>query len=422
MNIKISSQIKKDRSLVYILFSDKFSNEFFKKNNIDFGDHDFDKNPLLLLHKNQEFKNLYFYSVGKSVDFKLGETKKIISKMIKKANEERIEKLQLMFCDSFDNYFERLLFIISETIELADYSFEKYKAKKTTKYLKEVKIIVKSENQKYQDILSETQSLTNATNFARTLVNEPANVIFPETLAAESIQAGKKYGFETTIYNLAEIKELKMDAFLSVARGSANEPKLIVMKYKGNPQNPDEIIGLVGKGLTYDSGGYSIKTTTGMSLMKTDMGGAASVIGAISTIAKNKIKYNITAVVAACENMISGEAYKPGDVIGSMAGKFIEIGNTDTEGRLTLIDALYYTITKEKVTKIIDVATLTGAVVVSLGRIRTGALSNNDDFFADLIKASELSGEKFWRLPHDEEYVTQVSHIFFVELIDAYFL
>lgn len=194
-----------------------------------------------------------------------------------------------------------------------------------------------------------------------------------------------------------------MHAFLSVARGSAKEPKFIVMSYEGNPQSKEKI-ALVGKGLTYDSGGYCLKTDSGMKTMHSDMAGSASVIGALKAIAKSKIKKNVVAIVAACENMISGDAYKTGDIIGSMSGKTIEVGNTDAEGRLTLADALWYASTVEKADKIVDVATLTGACVVALGHITTGAITNNESFMKDLKEASYISGENVWELPNFEEY------------------
>ena len=194
-----------------------------------------------------------------------------------------------------------------------------------------------------------------------------------------------------------------MKAFLEVAKGSVHKPRLIVMRYMGN-ENSDERVGLVGKGLTFDTGGYSLKPSTSMDTMKSDMGGAAAVIGTMQALAKNKVEKNVVAVVAACENAISGGSYKPGDIIGSMAGKTIEVLNTDAEGRLTLVDAVTYIIEKEKVDKVVDVATLTGAVLVALGTEVTGVISNNDEFYDELIVAARRSGEKFWRLPNDKCY------------------
>jgi leucyl aminopeptidase len=176
------------------------------------------------------------------------------------------------------------------------------------------------------------------------------------------------------------------------------------MRYFGDTSNKDSILGLVGKGLTYDSGGYSLKPTDSMVNMKNDMGGSAAVIGAMCAVSAMKLKVNVVAVVATCENMISGAAYKPGDIIGSMAGKTIEIMNTDAEGRLTLADAVHYIIEKEKASRIIDIATLTGAALVGLGTTTTAVITNNDEFYSELKNASDISGEKVWQLPSSDEY------------------
>jgi leucyl aminopeptidase len=322
--------------------------------------------------------------------------------ILQRANEEQLTELQIVF-ETFSEDSNILLQIV-KTVLLTDYSFSKYKEKKTEFVLQKVSLLVKKVTDKEDQILTESSNLTKAIALARDLVNEPSNVIYPRTLAEKAMEIAQEADIQCTILEENEIQAQKMEAFLSVAKGSKNPPRLIVLTYSGNPENPTEILGLVGKGLTYDSGGYSIKSTEGMFTMKADMAGSAAVIGAIYAIAKQKLKCNVTAVVAACENLISGGAYKPGEVISSMSGKTIEIGNTDAEGRLTLVDAIYYAIEQENVSKVIDVATLTGAVVVGLGNVRTGVLANNDDFFADLEKAAENSGERFWRLPHDDDY------------------
>ena len=198
-----------------------------------------------------------------------------------------------------------------------------------------------------------------------------------------------------------------MKAFLSVGMGSSRKPRLIVMRYMGDNEN-SEVLGLVGKGLTYDSGGYSLKPSNSMVGMNGDMGGAAVVIGAMSAIAKNKLKKNVVAVVAACENLVSGEAYKPGDIIGSMAGKTIEVLNTDAEGRLTLIDAITYIIEKEGATKVIDLATLTGAAIVALGNYTTALMTNDEDFYDDFMRAADVTDEIFWRMPTFKHYRKQI--------------
>jgi len=199
-----------------------------------------------------------------------------------------------------------------------------------------------------------------------------------------------------------------MESFLSVGKGSSNEPKLIVMRYMGDTDNKENILGLVGKGLTFDAGGYCLKTAGSMWTMKSDMGGAGAVIGAMSTIARKGLKKNIVAVVAACENLISGDAYRPGDIINTMNGKTIEIINTDAEGRLTLVDAVTYIIRKENVTKVVDIATLTGAVGGAIGSAATGVVTNDDEFYSLLEEASLHCDERVWRFPTFDEYKEKI--------------
>lgn len=291
---------------------------------------------------------------------------------------------------------------LAETILISDYKFDKYKSKKkddkedvekTFDFIGNITV----------EALEEAKVLNEAVVITRDLVNEPSNVIYPETLATEAKINGDKYGFEVEIFEEDKIAELGMEAFLAVARAAHDRPRLIVMRYMGgNPS--DEIIGLVGKGLTYDTGGLSLKPSTSMDTMKSDMGGAATVIGAMAAIAKCGIKKNVIAVIAACENSIGGNAYRPGDIIGSMAGKTIEVLNTDAEGRLTLVDAVHYIINNEKVSNVIDVATLTGAALVALGTTTTAALSNNEELYNKIDTAAKLSDERLWRLPNFPEY------------------
>lgn len=287
-----------------------------------------------------------------------------------------------------------------KAILLAEYGFEKYQTKEDKLHaLGEVAIY--TEFADADKCLKRAQMLAENIILARNLVNEPANVVKPVDLANLAADALAGLPVDVKIRNKSEIEKLGMKAYLAVAQGSAAEPRLIVINYQGNPAS-NKKLALVGKGLTFDSGGYSIKPTDGMMNMKTDMAGSAAVIGAIRAIAQSKLKVNVVAIVAAAENMISGNAYLPGDIIGSMAGKTIEIVNTDAEGRLTLIDAVTYAIEEEKATKIVDIATLTGAVLVALGTDYAGIVTNDEDFFHVFEKAAKVSGEKIWRLPLDE--------------------
>lgn len=327
-------------------------------------------------------------------------------KAIKKSIELKAKKIALNMISNEKLSVEDITKSMVEGIGFGEYKFDKYKTEANENSEIEVSIFT-DENGKQNSIdeyIDEALILVETTKFARDLVNEPANVLYPETLAEKVIDSGNKYGFEVEVFDEKKINELGMESFLSVAKGSELPPRLIVMRYFGDESKKDDILGLVGKGVTYDSGGYSIKPTSSMDSMKSDMGGAASVIGAISAIAKKKLKINVVGVIAACENLISGKAYKPGDIIGSMAGKYIEVLNTDAEGRLTLIDAVHYIIEKEKVNNVIDLATLTGAALVALGVTTTAVVSNNDEFYKDLESASLKADEKVWRLPDFDDY------------------
>lgn len=289
----------------------------------------------------------------------------------------------------------------------SQYKFDTYKTgdKKESKF--ELTVVLGDDS---KEALEEGVRLGEGTKFAKMLVNEPANIMLPERMAVEAQKAGEKYGFDVKVMEDAEIEALNMPAYLTVAKASENRPRLIVMEYKGNPDKPEEVLGLVGKGLSFDTGGYSLKPPASMTTMKTDMGGAAAVMGAMASIASQKLKVNVTTIVAACENMISGGGYRPGDIIDSRGGKTIYIKSTDAEGRLTLIDAIDYIIKDLKVTRVVDIATLTGAQVIALGMTVTGAVSNDDAFWSKMETASQVSGENVWRMPLTEEIVESIKH------------
>ncbi len=302
---------------------------------------------------------------------------------------------------SFDTVIQSLV----EGLLQSEYAFEKHlKVKKVIKSLKNVYLEVdNSQKEAAESLIKETENIIDGIFFARDLVNERAIDMYPEVLAQIAKENLEPLGVNVEIFDEKRIKELHMDSFLSVAKGSDKEPRFIVMSYNGNGEKGEKL-ALVGKGITYDSGGYSLKPSNSMETMFCDMAGSATVIGTMMSIAKSKLKKCVVGIVAACENLISGSAYKPGDIIGSMAGKTIEINNTDAEGRLTLADALYYAATVVKADKIIDVATLTGACVVALGSSHSGAVTNNDELMSALKKSSSVAGEPIWQLPSGPDY------------------
>ena len=247
--------------------------------------------------------------------------------------------------------------------------------------------------------------LAGATNLARDMVNEPANYMTPGRMAEMAKEMAQEHGLELTVLEKEQMQELGMGALLGVTQGSCQPPKFIVLRYRGG--GADEVdLAFVGKGITFDSGGISIKPSEKMEAMKSDMAGGATVMAAISAIAQLKPGINVAAIIPAVENLPSGSALKPGDVITAMTGKTIEIISTDAEGRLILADALGYA-GKLDAKMIVDVATLTGSCMVALGDICTGAFGNNQELMDRVIAAGADAGERIWQLPMYEEYKEQ---------------
>ena len=286
----------------------------------------------------------------------------------------------------------------------ATYKFDKYKSDR--KDFPEITINLTTEEQleSIEEVVSEACDIIGCVFFARDLVNERAEYLYPETLANIASKELTALGVEVEVYDEKQCEELGLKGLLSVGRASDKKPRFIVMKYLNNPEE-SEVLGLVGKGVTYDTGGYSIKqTANSMDIMHCDMGGAGTVIGTMKLIATRKLKTNVIAIVGACENMISGGSYKPGDVISTLSGKTVEVANTDAEGRITLADSVYYATEKLKVNKVIDLATLTGACLVALAEFYTGAVTNNQEFYNELNKAAKEAGERVWQMPADDSF------------------
>ncbi len=297
---------------------------------------------------------------------------------------------------------------IAEGAILGSYTFRKHMTTKDeTGELEAMTIIDRSRTvvTALQQGISEGIILAEAANLARDLVNEPANFMTPAQLAAEAEKMAGKNKLEVKIYERDEVQKMGMGAFLGVAQGSHQPPKFIVLKYNGS-ESKDIDIALVGKGLTFDSGGISLKPAENMGDMKGDMAGGASVIGAMSAISQLKPKINVMAIIAATENMPGGGALKPADVLKAMNGKTIEVDNTDAEGRLTLADAICYA-NKQGAKRIVDIATLTGGCVTALGDVTTGGFTNNQELLDAVIKAGKEVGDKIWQLPLFEEYKEQ---------------
>lgn len=247
--------------------------------------------------------------------------------------------------------------------------------------------------------------IAEATNMARDMVNEPANYMTPKDMAEVAQKVAKDYSLEVAVLERGDVEKLGMGAFMGVAQGSRQPPKLVVLSYKGD-ESSASALGFIGKGITFDSGGISLKSAEGLDEMKGDMAGGAAVIAALVAIARLKPKINVTAIVPATENLPGGNALKPGDILVAMNGKTIEVVTTDAEGRLVLADALCYA-RRQGLAPLIDIATLTGACRVALGDVCSGVFGNNQELVDKVIKAGQEAGERLWQMPMYEEYKEQ---------------
>jgi len=254
--------------------------------------------------------------------------------------------------------------------------------------------------------VSSGQVLGNAMNLTRRLVNEPPQEIYPETFAEEANKVAAATGLDIEIWDERKLADERCGSLLAVARGSVRPPRLVILRYNGGPAD-QKPLSLVGKGVTFDSGGLSLKPSEGMSTMKLDMAGAASVLGAMQAIAELKLPINAIGLVGLVENLVSGDCYKLGDVLTARTGKTIEVLNTDAEGRLVLADVLAVAV-DEGAAKIIDLATLTGACVVALGMDVVGLMTNDQDWCDTIAEAAETCGERAWQLPMFPEFAGQI--------------
>ncbi|MBV8888317.1 MAG: leucyl aminopeptidase [Alphaproteobacteria bacterium] len=298
--------------------------------------------------------------------------------------------------------------------ELRSYRFDKYRTKQKPEQrpsLTELRMAV-TNAQAARRAYEPLEKAAQAVSFARDLVAEPANVIYPETLAAQAATL-EQFGVAVEILDEADMRKLGMGALLGVGQGSARPPRLVVMQWSGAGDSgrqdaANAPLAFIGKGVTFDTGGISIKPAAGMEDMKWDMAGSAAVIGLMRLLAARKAKVNAVGIVGLTENMPSGTAQRPGDIVTSMSGQTIEVLNTDAEGRLVLADALWYCQDRFKPRLMVDLATLTGAIIVALGNEQAGLFSNNDELADRLIAAGKASGERLWRMPLGDSYDRQI--------------
>ncbi len=294
---------------------------------------------------------------------------------------------------------------MAEGALLGSYTFDQYKKEKNNKAVEELRVLEpdRRNQAEVQEGLSAGEIFAAATCYARDLVNEPANHVTPTYLAKMATEIAKEGKLKLRVYDREECRKMGMGAYLGVAQGSQEPPKFIHLTYAPR-RRARKKIAIIGKGITFDSGGLDLKPADAMRTMKDDMSGAAAVLGIMRALPKLDPPLEVHGVIAATENMPSGTAQRPGDIVRAMTGTTIEIGNTDAEGRLTLADALAYTVKEIKPQEMVDLATLTGACVIALGPLCSGVMWNNKPLADRILAAAEAAGEKMWPLPLIEEY------------------
>ncbi len=346
-------------------------------------------------------KNILLVGLGKEKELNLEFLRRVSAIVLKTVKCYNLKSIVTLLSQSSTKLnSDDVAQAITEGTLLADYSFDRFKSKKDEKNVERFVIFTEKD---INSAIEKGTIIAEATKYTRELVNLPAAIVTPSYLGNEALKL-KDSRISVKVYNKSEIKKMKMGCLLAVSSGSAEEPRFIVINYKGGGKKK---IAFVGKGLTFDAGGLNLKPTRYIEEMKQDMGGAGSVLGIMKAVKKLKPKINILAVIPSCENLVGGKAYKPGDVLTSYNKKTIEVTNTDAEGRLILADALGFT-EKQKPNIIIDMATLTGAVAVALGLHATGLLSKDQALVKKLVKAGETSGDRVWQLPMWEDYKSLV--------------
>jgi len=302
---------------------------------------------------------------------------------------------------------DQISFALAEGLLLGSFRFDNHKSKKDEPTSTTVYFL----NESLKATLERASIICEATNLTRAWAHEPANIINPVSLAKKVQELAKKVGLKCTVLDDKQLKEMGAGAIVAVGQGSANPSRLIVLEYQPSVMNEAQPIALVGKAITFDTGGYSIKTTLGMVGMKYDKCGAMTVLGTMVAAAKLNIQTPLVGILAASENMISEIAYRPNDILKTLSGKTVEIISTDAEGRLVLCDALAYAQQNFNPRAIIDVATLTGGIVTALGSNRAGMFATTDELANSLFMAGESTHERLWRMPLDEEYFDMIKSV-----------
>ncbi|MBI4810116.1 MAG: leucyl aminopeptidase [Ignavibacteriales bacterium] len=358
---------------------------------------------------------LYITGLGERSSLTLEQYRRSAAAVAKEAQKAKVKHLAFDLQTTegiinIDNDIRNIAQAIVEGAVLSLYKFDKYitEKKDNRSKISEVTLINADEKRvrEIQKTLKETRVICEAVNFARDLANAPSNEIYPESLAERAKQSADRYGYRITIWDKRKIEREGFGGLLAVNAGSATEPRFIILEHNGREKNLDTIV-LIGKGITFDSGGISIKPSTGMAEMKMDMSGAAAVIGTMEATTRLKLPIHLVGLIPATENLPSGSAMKPGDIIKHYGGTTSEVDNTDAEGRLILADVIAYA-SAFRPKAVIDLATLTGACVVALGQHATGMFGNDEELMTKLKAAGEKTFERVWQLPLYEEYEKQI--------------
>ncbi|MCK5796439.1 MAG: leucyl aminopeptidase [Deltaproteobacteria bacterium] len=348
--------------------------------------------------------------LGKREDFDVPKTRYFGAAVMDAATQTRIVSLGVVLPPLDTSAAERSSRFLTEGLSLAAYRFDRYRAEDSRKRPKvdAITIVLAPDQPEPHLALAQAKIVAEAVNRARDLVNEPASELTPQALADYAQELAKGEDLDCTILEAKACEKRKMGLFLAVARGSATEPRFLHLVYRPKGKTAGRRIALVGKGVTFDSGGLSLKSNANMLDMKCDMAGAAVVLAVMGALSDLGVKAEVHGVVAATENMISATSYKLGDIIKGMGGKTVEIHNTDAEGRLTLADALSYVVKEVQPDEIIDLATLTGACVVALGPHHAGVMGNDNALTEHFLAASRRAGEHSWKLPLPHELRSQL--------------
>ncbi len=370
----------------------------------------------ILTERKLKTPRLYLAGVGEIKNLSLEQCRRTASSVAKHAQKSKVKHLAFGLPnisevkDKLLSNTSEVAHAIAEGAYLSLYKFDKYLTeKKDDKFkIQEISIFDSDEiNIKgIKKELQEVKVICEATYLARELSNAPSNEIYPESLAQAAKHSADKFGYKATIWDKKKIEKEGFGGLLAVNSGSTREPRFIILEYNTNHKNLDTIV-LIGKGITFDSGGISIKPSSGMSEMKMDMAGAAAVIGTMEAATRLKLPIHLVGLIPATENLPSGSAMKPGDIIKHYGGKTSEVDNTDAEGRLILADVIAYA-ANYKPKAVIDLATLTGACVVALGQHATGMFGNDDELMAKIKTAGEKTFERVWQLPLFDEYEKQI--------------